>query len=170
MTRIYKPKNAPDDSFDRYTMACRHGSSCKFLAGGQCFFRHDGTPPRVELMTADLSSDPVALPAFGHVDTEVRWGIRRAETLAGFNVLDDGRLAVPGKFCSHASFQFCMNGELMGVYKDSPQRFTSQNQTSASRIGTRTTPPPFRSPQNSTPCSALSKSQDRTSPSQTLTS
>lgn len=99
MTGKRPPRDTPDDFFDRYNDACRYGASCNFRAKGHCFFRHDGAQPRVELMTADLSSDPVALPAFVDVDTAVNWGIRGTEMLAGFNILKDGRLAVPGESC-----------------------------------------------------------------------
>lgn len=99
MTRKSKstPRNGPDDFFDQHNIPCRHGASCKYLARDHCHFRHPGTPPPVELMTADLSPEPVALPAFGDVDTSARWGIQGTEVLSGFNVLEDGRLAVPGK-------------------------------------------------------------------------
>ena len=92
----YTPRSIPDDYFDRYNIPCRHNSSCDKLTGGFCLFRHPGTPPRVKLMTADLSSEPVACPVFGNVDTAAWWGVQGAETLAGFNVLEDESLAVPG--------------------------------------------------------------------------
>ena len=81
----------------KYDTPCRYGQSCRFLEVGECCYYHKpGSLPLSELMVDDLS-DPITLPAFGPVDTTFqRYGIRNVETLASFNVLKDGRLAVPG--------------------------------------------------------------------------
>lgn len=81
-----------------YNIPCRHGPGCKLFEMGECHFYHEpGSPPlRLEGMKDGLS-DPVVLSAFDSVDTTFQWySVQNVETLASFNVLKDGRLAVPG--------------------------------------------------------------------------
>lgn len=96
---IRAPPSPPHVS--KYNRPCRYGADCAFLEMGECFYNHDSTPlsARLVLMEEELTN-PVMLPAFRGVDPFQWYGIQNVETLASFNVLKDGRLAVPGMFCS----------------------------------------------------------------------
>lgn len=78
---------------------CKFGPACHRLAKTACKFYHPKSHVmRSQDMTAGLE-DGVVLNAFGPVDTTFEsYGIRKAEKIAGFNFLDDGRIAVPGTF------------------------------------------------------------------------
>jgi hypothetical protein len=91
------PTMRPDYRSPMSSRPCRFGPACTHLAEGRCFNQHLVTPtPRSELMLEDLSG-PVALPAFRDVDTTDKFGIEDARSLASYNLLADGRVAIPGE-------------------------------------------------------------------------
>ena len=78
---------------------CHLGEDCDWLKEEKCFYYHEpGTvSQRLQSMKKGLSGS-VTLQAFGKVNPLQWYGICNVKMLAGFSVLEDGGLAVPGMF------------------------------------------------------------------------